>query len=236
MKVLVVGGMHGNEPLGPDIVRLFNKSPVNNVDVVLANPPALRQNCRFIDQDLNRSFPGDQTAQSYELRRAAELVKMTRPYDLVLDFHNTHCPNNDCGFVGQTASPTIYDICEYLGLKKIIVADYDCINKYAPNCLSVEISLASNLNTAAIWYERIKVLSKLPRVPTYRKLLKYSFVYRMTQADRENYGLDNARLKAFEPIGVELCQKLNLKSPAYPIFINDAYTPYNYGGLLNRLD
>src|SRR5688572_9770763 len=141
MRVLIIGGMHGNEPLGVEVVKRLRRQPIKNVHAVLANQPAIARDCRFISTDLNRSFPGRPASKAYEQRRADELLKVCRKYDVVFDFHNTHCAGNDCGFVGEAAKQILYDLSAWLGLKRIIVADYDCINKYAPNCLSVEISL-----------------------------------------------------------------------------------------------
>ncbi|HSW66182.1 MAG TPA: succinylglutamate desuccinylase/aspartoacylase family protein, partial [Bacillota bacterium] len=96
MRVLVIGGMHGNEPLGVTLVKRLQQQPIKNVDAVLANEPAIAQNCRFIANDLNRSFPGKRPSKQYEQRRAAELLQLCGGYDVVLDFHNTHCAGNDC--------------------------------------------------------------------------------------------------------------------------------------------
>lgn len=236
MRILVIGGMHGNEPLGISIVKLFLKKPEKDVDVVLANDLAIEANSRFLGQDLNRSFPGNNRSRDYEPRRAAQLLSMAKGYDLVLDFHNTYCPNNDCGFVGQSASELLYKTAATFNLYRIIVADYDCINKYAPNCLSVEVSLDSQQNKPDVWYERIIQLSELNSLDEdTSKLEKYRFVYRMTLQDRERFALKAKELKAFEPISDGLADKLGVASPAYPIFIADKFTPYNYGGLLNKL-
>jgi hypothetical protein len=237
MRILVIGGMHGNEPLGIAIVKLFEKKPVKNVDVVLANTLAIKANCRFVETDLNRSFPGKSTSKKYELMRAAELLSLSKKYDLVLDFHNTYCPNNDCGFVGKYVDETVNTAATILGLKRIIVADYDCINKYASNCLSVEISLSSELNKPDVWYERIAHLSsRTALIECLDNLEKYRFVYRITQEDKERFGLHLKKLQAFQPIETQLAKRLRVPSPAYPIFIADKFTPYNYGGLLNKID
>lgn len=236
MRVLVIGGMHGNEPLGIAIVKLFQKNPVKNVDVVFANDLAIEANSRFMEQDLNRSFPGNSESNNYEPKRAAQLLALVKKYDIVLDFHNTYCPDNDCGFVGQSASELLHKTVVSLGLRRIIVADYDCINKYAPNCLSVEISLDSKQNKPEVWYKRITQLSKLNSLDDNKDILeKYRFVYRVTLEDRDKFALQSKKLKAFEPISDELAIKLGVASPAYPIFIADKFTPYNYGGLLTRL-
>ena len=87
MKILVIGGMHGNEPLGIALVKSLAQEPIDNVDAIFANQKAIANDCRFINSDLNRSFPGDSKSSVYENRRAAEILKMTKDYDLVLDFH-----------------------------------------------------------------------------------------------------------------------------------------------------
>ena len=235
MKILVIGGMHGNEPLGPSVVALFQQKPLKNIDVVLANQPAIRQNRRFVQQDLNRSFPGNAGSKAYEPRRAAELLQLSKKYDLVLDFHNTHCPENDCGFVGDTAPKALYDTSWLLGLSRVVVADYDCINKYVPNCLSVEVSLNSSLNRPEVWYERIAQLARLNKVCVSANVTRYRFVYRMTLEDRDKYQLDRKNLQAFQPMPAKIAKQLGVKTPASPIFIGDSYTPYNYGGVLREI-
>jgi len=236
MKILVIGGMHGNETLGIEVVNLLTKNPITNVDATIANPEAVQGSCRFTGKDLNRSFPGSSVGECYEDRRAAELLKMCKIYDVVLDFHNTYCGNNDCSFVGDEAKAMLYDVSALLGLDKVIVANYDCINKYAQNCVSIEISMDSPRNNAEIWYESIRCLSVIESVKVTSKPKKYKFVYRMTLDDKERLGLENYVLEAFKDIGSELSKKLGVSAPAYPIFIADKFTPYNYGGLLNVIE
>ena len=164
MKILVIGGMHGNEPLGIGLVKKFLRYPVKNIDVIFANEEAIKRNSRFIKRDLNRSFPGDDKSRDYETRRASFLLNLSKKYDLVLDFHNTHCPNNDCTFVGESATDLLFEASSWMGLKKVIVANYDCMNKYSPNCISVEISLNSKLVDQNIWYKKIILLSKMKKL------------------------------------------------------------------------
>ncbi len=234
MKVLIIGGMHGNEPLGVELVKQLQKEPMSNVDAIIANDEALAANTRFTGQDLNRSFPGSETSDAYEPKRASELTELCKQYDIVLDFHNTYCPDNDCGFVGDTAARTLYDTASYLGLKRVIVAEYDCINKYAPNCLSVEVSMDSSENDVAIWREKVRALSLLESVPGTDDVTAYRFAYRMTLDDRDRLNLTDKNLQAFRAIDSQLATAMGIDSPAYPIFIGDTFTPYNYGGLLRK--
>jgi hypothetical protein len=235
MKILVIGAMHGNEPLGPAVVKAFQNRPVGGVDAVIANEAALKNDVRFIEQDLNRSFPGRAKGNAEE-RRARELLGLCRNYDLVFDFHNTKTPDNDCGFVGENAEPLLYEATWALGLKRVVVADYDCINKYAPNCLSVEISLPSSDNDATVWYERIAQLARLCSFSAPEKLERYRYVCQITLEDKVKLDLPSRDLKAFEQLDAKLTKALGLKSPVYPIFIGGGYTPSNYGGILAKLD
>jgi len=233
MKVLIIGGMHGNEPLGIAVVERLTRQPVQNVTAVIANPQAQRQNTRFTASDLNRSFPGNE--ESYEGQRAKELLALCAGFDLVLDFHNTHCPDNDCVFIGENADEVLLNAASYMNLKRVIVADYDCINKYAKNCISVEISLSSPRNDVDAWVKTITALAAAQTLPEAHDVVKYRFAYRMTLDDNLTLNLDKVGLQAFQPIATALALKMGVQSPAYPIFIADRYTPYNYGGLLNKL-
>ena len=238
MKILVIGGMHGNEMLGIDLVKSLQENPLENIDSVLANEEAIKIDKRFVKQDLNRSFPGVQSGTMYEQRRPVELLKLCKDYDIVFDFHNTFCPDNDCTFVGEGANEELLAASWLLGLPRVIVADYDCINKYALNCVSIEISVQSRLNDVKIWRQKLQMLAEkeIADSQTVAGVEKFRFVYRMTLEDKARLNLERVSLRAFQPIDQNLAEKMGVKTPAYPIFINDKFTSYNYGGLLNRIN
>lgn len=106
--IVVAGGTHGNERTGVHLVQKWMEHPecYNNicqsadVELVLANPEAIRLNRRYRDYDLNRAFSKTCLSVSsdlslYEFRRARELNKLYGPKgsdtrtDLLLDIHNT---------------------------------------------------------------------------------------------------------------------------------------------------
>lgn len=107
-NIVVAGGTHGNERTGVRLVQKWMDDtesirrlcPSANVELVLANPEAVRLNRRYRDHDLNRAF--SQACldvaiepQQYEFCRARELNEMYGPKgpdtktDLLLDIHNT---------------------------------------------------------------------------------------------------------------------------------------------------
>lgn len=112
--IVVAGGTHGNERTGVRLVQKWMEHPEcynslcsAKVDLVLANPEAVRLNRRYRDHDLNRAFSQtclDVTVDSrlYEFRRAKELNALYGPKgaatktDLILDVHNTGSNMGNC--------------------------------------------------------------------------------------------------------------------------------------------
>lgn len=235
MKLLVLGGMHGNETLGIELVKLLQSKPIPDVDAALLNMQAVAANVRFVEQDLNRSFPGDIASDDYETKRAAEVLAMCSGYDVVFDFHNTGCPNNDCSFVGKDCGPLLFDVASYCKVPRVIVADYDCLNKYASNCISIEISFSSPVCDARYWYTLIEQMAVRKSLAPAADVTKYRFAYRISQEDKVKYDLPSCNLRAFVPLDRTLADRLGVVSPAYPIFIGDNLTPYNYGGIVNKI-
>ncbi|MFB6072973.1 MAG: succinylglutamate desuccinylase/aspartoacylase family protein [Halobacterium sp.] len=99
--VAVVGGVHGDEPSGPRAIQyVLDREPdlERAVKFVLANPAAAVAHRRYLDADLNRSFPGDPDADAREERLAAELRDELADC-LVLSIHSTHSAVEPLAFV-----------------------------------------------------------------------------------------------------------------------------------------
>ncbi|MFC7068338.1 succinylglutamate desuccinylase/aspartoacylase domain-containing protein [Halobaculum lipolyticum] len=76
-EVAVVAGIHGDEPCGPRAVeRLLAEAPDVDrpVKLVVANEAALDAGVRYLDEDLNRAFPGDANGDTRESRLAHRLL------------------------------------------------------------------------------------------------------------------------------------------------------------------
>ncbi|RZV08351.1 succinylglutamate desuccinylase [Natrinema hispanicum] len=76
-EIAVVAGVHGDEPCGVRAVeRLLDERPTvkRPVKLIVANEKALERRVRFIDEDLNRTFPGAPNAKTHEGQLAAALV------------------------------------------------------------------------------------------------------------------------------------------------------------------
>ena len=100
-EVAVVGGIHGDEPCGQRAVEHFLDDPPaveRPVAFVLANEEALEAGVRFLDEDLNRAFPGDHDADTHEGRLAARLADAIRDCT-TLSLHSTQSFGEPFGIV-----------------------------------------------------------------------------------------------------------------------------------------
>lgn len=91
-ELVIIGSLHGDEPAGKRAIeRILEKDLeyAKPVKFIIANEQALEKDIRYIDTDLNRSFPGDPDSDSHEERLAAALLEEIGDAS-VLDIHTTH--------------------------------------------------------------------------------------------------------------------------------------------------
>jgi hypothetical protein len=234
-KILIIGGLHGDENLGIDIVNLLRNNPIEGIDGIFGNPMATAVNSRYIDKDLNRVFPGDVNGCLEEIR-AAQIMQIAKDYDYIIDIHNTTSPDNDCSFVGGNYNTETLQLSLALGLTKVIDATYDCINKYLPNCLSTEISFDSKLNDAQNWYDKILELANMELDSTDLKDLElFQFLDRVSEKQSKEYGLklqNFVELKDREKIKLRVDKDLKV----VPIFVNPDIFAGNYCALAKKIN
>ena len=101
-KILIVSGTHGNEINPVWAVNQFRKQK-NTIDYnieykyIIGNPLAYERGCRYIDNDLNRSFDlikNNCNNSAYEIGRANFLVEKfgvngSEPCEIAIDLHTT---------------------------------------------------------------------------------------------------------------------------------------------------
>lgn len=89
-KVILNIGTHGDERIGLKVARAIKKIDIKigRLTVNIANPRAFKLNKRFIDEDLNRAFPGKKNG-NYEEQRAYKLLPLIKSADIVIDIHST---------------------------------------------------------------------------------------------------------------------------------------------------
>jgi aspartoacylase len=162
-RVAIVGGTHGNERIGVELVRQWNKQPslvsrssFQAVHCLIGNPRAVTANVRFIDADLNRQFAVTDEVKDttqYEVGRAAELRDwfQQQRIDFVIDLHSS---NSNVGQVimmadaenDVCATRLVHSLVAEFGADTLRVANFEGTKKQAwsldavaPAGMSVEI-------------------------------------------------------------------------------------------------
>ncbi len=87
--IAIIGGIHGNEPAGIQVIKLLQKiKPLTGqLHLIYGNPEAIKQKVRFTEENLNRAFH-NRTGKKYEHVRAREIRKVLKTCDAVLDIHS----------------------------------------------------------------------------------------------------------------------------------------------------
>lgn len=92
IEFTIIGSIHGDEPAGKKAIEKILRKDFDYkkaVKFIIANEKALEQNERFLDADLNRSFPGDINSGKREEVLASKLLNQIGD-SRVLDIHSTH--------------------------------------------------------------------------------------------------------------------------------------------------
>jgi succinylglutamate desuccinylase len=98
IDLLITGLVHGNEVIGVEVINriiahFIQHKDINiNLGFLLCNLEAAKNDTRFIESDLNRSFSVDEIT-TLEQRRAAEISKIVDQADFVFDLHQTIEPS-----------------------------------------------------------------------------------------------------------------------------------------------
>ena len=94
MKFAIIGGTHGNEPVGIKVMQemksIDSTQFLHDYEAFLGNPKAYEIGKRYVDSDLNRSFGSLGESKGYEQQRSSELSKTIKGnFDFILDLHTT---------------------------------------------------------------------------------------------------------------------------------------------------
>ncbi len=239
MKILIIGGIHGNEQLGIDLANKIQSLNNPNLQSILGNPRAIEKNVRFLEKDLNRVF-GSRSLNCYEEVRANEILDFVSQnnFDLILDFHNTKSLDNDCTFVGSKCNDKLFQISTFLDLSRVIIADYKCINECMSNCISVEISENSTLNNVGYWLDKCLELlnTKIEELPISR-VEKYKFGDKVITKNLATF-LQGKTLISFEAISETEKKYFDFDAYQnyYPVFVEEpAYGQDFYCRLVTKL-
>ena len=158
-EVAIIGGIHGDEPCGPvAIERLVAESPAvrRPVKLIVANEEALDAGVRFLDEDLNRAFPGDVDAESHERRLAAALSRELRGCT-TLSLHSTQSYAEPFALVDRVDAVT-RAICPRLPISVVVETDRFTDGRLIehPHTIEVECGLQGTDEAAENGYDLVR--------------------------------------------------------------------------------
>jgi succinylglutamate desuccinylase len=86
----IIGCQHGDERIGQEMIDRFRPllDELPGLQLILANEEAMARGQRFIDADLNRSYPGSPEG-NHEERLAVEMLRALQQTRFVIDLHST---------------------------------------------------------------------------------------------------------------------------------------------------
>lgn len=111
----IVVCLHGNEHIGLEVNKKLNIG----LPIFIANPLAVKNNVRFIDSDMNRSFPG-KIDGNYEERQAYHLLKQIKKFKHVIDVHSSSCKIELFGIITKPNAEKLH-LAKKMGIKKVVL-------------------------------------------------------------------------------------------------------------------
>lgn len=156
---MVWGGTHPDEQFALAVADSLELNPILHVTSGIANPLARAQGRRFVEQNMQGSYPGNPNSAIYEERRAAEILEINKSYDVVIDLHENQYQGVDYATVDTTAvhdsrlkmTPESLGLLAHLGIKHIVATPYPTMLTYTPNCFGVDVQHESELHDVNRW-------------------------------------------------------------------------------------
>ena len=248
MRIALVGGTHGNEPIGYEVMQHFRSHKVasrqNSYDCFWANPKAYERKSRYVDSDLNRAFGKNASPQGHEKLRAQEIEKeISGHYDFSIDLHTT-TSNMGLTAIMNNTHPDTRKAALYLTQKipqiKIIEEDVldensTHLNRLCPAGLTIEVGpVANNVLKAELIFATAEIVRHLlefdfstdvsgQRLPIYKMVGKEKIpqgFYIHPKLDGQDFRL----LKKGQPTFINFSGEVLGwdQSDVFPFFINEA--------------
>lgn len=249
MKIAVVGGTHGNEPVGREVVEILKEEDRdfrNEYECFVGNPKAFDEKKRYVDCDLNRAFGKKGVRRGYEKTRAEKLEQEIRGnFDFCIDLHTTTSNMGLTAIFNNTHEWTkkagVYLKSEVPGFKLIEEVDLDenCshLNRLCSAGVTLEVGPVANNVLNGDLILKLKFLVEKLLDFDFSQSLEFKGVeyFKMTGAINfpsgrwyihpEIEGQDFKEIKQGDPIFVNSTgdwKEWEKEESCYPFFINEA--------------
>ena len=204
-EIAILAAIHGDEPCGVRAVEAILADPPEverPVKLVVANEEALVRGSRYVDEDLNRAFPGDPDADSHEKRLAAKLARELHGCT-VLALHSTQSHDQPFAVVsGQ--DDLVRSICPRLPVEAVVDVGENVEGRLfaVADVIEVECGLQGTNeavdNAARIVREFLAATGALPDVPDRSSVPIYRLSRPLPKESGETY---EVFVENFQPVG-----------------------------------
>jgi len=251
-EVAVVGGIHGDEPCGSAAVEaVLEADPdvARPVKLIIANEEALKRGRRYVEEDLNRAFPGSPDADTHEGRLAHDLLTEIRGCE-ILSLHSTRSYAAPFALVDEMDGHA-RSICPYLSVEAVVeTSQYSEGRLIAyPDVVELECGLQRSAvaaeNARALVREFLVATGVLPGdadPPRHHPLSVFCLDQRIPKQAADSYEVfveNFERVAEGEQFAAADGEPLYADRPFYPILLS-AYgyeSVFGYAGdLVGRLD
>ena len=241
-RVSIVAGTHGDELLGECVINALKSEVLLRgcLSFIIAHPLARIKKKRFINQDLNRSFPGKQRG-CIEDRLAFDLMKRLSSSDLVIDIHATNSSIDSIAIVTKLTS-SVRKILQWLPIKNVALIEPNVFgNKEMIGHVKTGVALeygpekSGKNNRRAISHVRallrnLSIINGPKVISTKKTLYRIYGQYKVPKGFIETNGLkDMRRIRRRQLIGSVKTKKIYAKESFYPIFLGKG----RYNGTLS---
>lgn len=219
-KILVTGGLHGDEPTGIEVAQFFAKRRAS-ISGLVCNNDAIKIGKRFIETDLNRSFNVN-VPISLEEKHAAKLSNIVLKSDLIIDIHNTRAIGTTCAIVVNKPNELQLQLADYFGFEKIVVMppSGSLISLKPESSISFEIAIDSMKKySAKILIGKILGLKSEEESKDFNPEL-FIFVNKVLSSTLKRLRLNKKDFSNFKIINIKQKNEFGLgKGRYYPIFL-----------------
>jgi succinylglutamate desuccinylase len=251
-EVAIVGGIHGDEPCGSIAVEtLLEEAPdvERPVKLIVANEKARARGVRYVDEDLNRAFPGSPDAETHEGRLAHDLLGEIRGCE-ILSLHSTQSYPVPFALVDELDGHA-RSICPYLSVEAVVeTAGYSEGRLIAyPDVIELECGLQRSAAAAenAIQLSReflvaVGALSGETATPRHHPLTVFALDEQIPKPPATQYDVfveNFERVAEGDRFAAADGEALVAEEPFYPILLSaEGYeNVFGYAGsLIDRLD
>lgn len=209
-NIIVVGGLHGDEPTGIAVAKYLLHNPSPGIESFVAHPQAEAENKRFFETDLNRSFSPNLPI-SLEEQLAVELKRQLYPFDFLIDLHNTKGDFTTCAITVMEPTNEHKMLARHFGFQRVVIMppSGSLIGLHPEKSISFEMALnETDYFTTDYLVDKIKTLGEMSSYDN--GLTFYKYVQSIKSATAKRVGITPESVSNFKDFTEKQKESLDL--------------------------